>query len=112
MPGQTLTVASKLTCPHGGTVTIVPANLHASASGSLIATTADKFVIEGCPFTLPTTPPTPSPCVTVQWQVADLFVKAGDRTLSTSSAGLCISALGPAQGPVSISPSQTRVSSQ
>ena len=112
MAGNTLTVASELSCPHGGTVTITPSNTKANADGDFIATAADTFTISGCPFTLPTTPPTPSPCITVQWLVTDEMVQAGAPTLSMSSQGLCISALGPPQGPVIISSTQTKVSSK
>ena len=112
MAGKTLTTASSLSCPHGGSVTIVPSNTHAKADGSFIATMADTFTISGCPFQLPTVPPTPSPCVVVQWLLSDEMVKAGALTLSQASQGLCISALGPPQGPVVISSTQTKVSSK
>lgn len=111
MAGKTLTTASSLSCPHGATVTITPSNTHAKADGNFIATAADTFTIAGCPFQLPTVPPTPSPCITVQWIVTDEMVTAGAPTLSESSQGLCISALGPPQGPVIISSTQTKVSS-
>jgi hypothetical protein len=112
MAGNTLTSASTLTCPHGASVTIVPANQRAMAEGVFIATAADVFTVVGCPFVLPTVPPTPSPCITVQWQVTDLRVKAGAPTLSMSSQGLCVSVLGPPQGPVTISPTQVKVSTR
>ena len=107
-----LTIASTLQCPHGGTVSIAPSNQRASAAGALIATAADTFAISGCPFQLPTTPPTPSPCVTVQWTSHDMSVTAGAATLSQASQGLCISALGAPQGPVIIASTQTKVSSR
>jgi hypothetical protein len=112
MAGNTLTVASSLTCPHGATVTIAPSNSHAFAGGVLIATSGDSFSIAGCPFQLPTVPPTPSPCVIVQWSVADQQVTAGAATLSQSSQGQCISALGAPQGPVIIGGAQPKVSSK
>jgi hypothetical protein len=112
MAGNALTSASSLSCPHGGTVTIVPSNRRASAAGAFIATMADSFVITGCPFQLPTSPPTPSPCIRVQWTVTDRRVTAGAPTLSLSSQGICISVLGPPQGPVIVNATQTKVSSQ
>ena len=112
MSGSTLTSASSLSCPHGGTVTITPSNTRARAGGAFIATAADTFMIAGCPFQLPTVPPTPSPCIMVQWLVTDLDVTAGAPTLSESSQGICISALGPPQGPVTIASTQTRVSTK
>ena len=112
MAGNTLTTAASLSCPHGATVAIVTSNTSAKADGAYIVTLADTFNISGCPFQLPTVPPTPSPCITVQWVVTDQMVKAGSLTLSQSSQGLCISALGPPQGPVVISSTQTKVSSK
>jgi hypothetical protein len=112
MAGKTLTVASSLSCPHGATVTIVPSNTRAKADGNYIATAADTFTIAGCPFTPADRSTTPSPCIMVIWSVTDELVKAGAPTLSQSSQGLCISALGPPQGPVIISSTQTKVSSK
>jgi hypothetical protein len=113
MPGDTLTTASTLKCPHGGTVTIISANATSKAGGAPIATASDTFTIAGCPFQLPTTPPTPSPCVTVRWIVTDMRVRAeGKPTLSSSSKGLCFSALQAPQGPVNIAGTQKKVKSK
>jgi hypothetical protein len=107
MAGPCLTAASTLLCPHGGQVTIVPANSRATAGGTPIATIADTFVIAGCTFTLPG--PTPSPCVRVQWIMAGQRVSAGAPALDAGSAGLCLAATGAPQGPVSIVATQPRV---
>lgn len=113
MAGNTITVTSTLQCPHGGTVQIISTNARVSADGNFIATMADTFVIAGCPFQIPATPPIPSPCVSVQWLVPDTRVKVnGNLTLSQSSVGLCMSATQLPQGPVSIVGGQTRVTSQ
>src|SRR5258706_14168066 len=112
MAGNPLTAASSLSCPHGGTVTITPSNTRAKADGDFIASAADTFTISGCPFQLPTVPPTPSPCIMVQWMVTDELVKAGALTLSESCQGLCLSALGPLQGTWITSSPQTKVSTQ
>jgi hypothetical protein len=111
MAGNTLTSAASLSCPHGGTVSITPAQTSAKADGNYIATAADTFTISGCPFQLPTTPPTPNPCLSVEWTVTDERVQAGAPTLSMSSQGLCISALAPPL-PVVIQSTQEKVSSQ
>jgi hypothetical protein len=111
MAGNTLTSAASLSCPHGGGVTITPAQSRAKADGDFIATAADTFMVSGCPFQLPTVPPTPNPCLTVQWIVTDERVQAGAPTLSLSSQGLCISALAPPL-PVLIESTQEKVSSQ
>jgi hypothetical protein len=108
MAGPSLTAASTLMCPHGGQVTIIPSNSRAVAGGAPIATTADTFVIAGCPFTLPG--PTPSPCIQVQWIVPGLRVKAGGgQAVDAGSVGLCIAATGAPQGPVSVLATQPRV---
>jgi hypothetical protein len=112
MAGNALTITASLQCPHGGTVQITPSNLRATAGGAALATANDVFTVVGCPFQLPTVPPIPSPCVTVQWLVTDLRVKAGSApTLSLSSQGLCYSALQVPQGPVVIESAQPKVSS-
>jgi hypothetical protein len=113
MSGATITTSSTLTCPHGGTVQIVSSNTKASVNGVYAALASDTFTIAGCPFQLPTTPPTPSPCVTVQWLVTDVqSTVGGTPTLSASSTGLCLAATQAPQGPVSISPGQTHVESR
>jgi hypothetical protein len=113
MAGDSLTTASTLQCPHGATVTIISSNQVAKAGGASLATMADTFMIAGCPFQLPTTPPTPSPCLTVRWLVTDMRVKAnGSLTLSKSSQGLCLSGAQVPQGPVSIVSTQAKVKSQ
>lgn len=108
MAGPTLTTAARLQCPHGGQVQIVTTDTRSSAGGSPLATSADQFLVTGCPFQLPG--PTPSPCVKVVWQRPDTRAKAaGSYTLSASSAGLCVSAAEVPQGPVVVvSPGQTR----
>lgn len=107
--GHTLGSASQLSCPHGGTVSIVSTS-PASASGTPVATTADTFTIAGCPFTLPG--PKPSPCVRVLWLIPDLRVTSGGNpTLSRSSIGLCLSADSIPQGTVTVTSTQERVSS-
>ena len=105
MAGQSLTTASSLQCPHGGTVITVSTNLRARADGASMATAADIFIIAGCPIS--------SPCLTVRWLVTDVRVKVnGIPTLSRSSLGLCLNALQIPQGPVVVLNTQTRVQSQ
>lgn len=112
MAGNSLTTSSTLQCPHGGTVTITSTNMRAKADGAPLATMADTFTIAGCPFQLPTTPPTPSPCLTVRWLVTDMRVKANSNlTLSMSSQGLCLSGAQIPQGPVVIANTQVKAKS-
>jgi hypothetical protein len=104
----TLTTASSLSCPHGGTVSISSSNATTDAAGSKIVTISDTFTISGCAFTLPG--PKPSPCVRVQWVVPDVRVRVGGvPTLSQTSVGVCISADSIPQGPVVVSSTQPKV---
>lgn len=109
MAGQALTQSAVMQCPHGGQVQPVPAQSRARAA-SPILTTADRFTIAGCAFTLPSG--TPSPCLTVTWAVGDTRVKAGAPTLSTGDTGLCMNAQNAPQGPVTIINTQQRVKTQ
>jgi hypothetical protein len=113
MAGATLTIASTLMCPHGGTVSIVSANAKVSVNGSFAALSTDTFTVAGCPFQLPTVPPIPSPCVLVQWIVPDVQTSVGGTsTLSEGSSGLCLSAMQAPQGPVTITAGQTKAQSR
>lgn len=110
MAGNSLTVASTLSCPHGGSVAVSSTNRRVKAGGSYVATAADAWTVTGCPFQIPATPPVPSPCVKVEWLVPDMRAQVnGARTLSESSVGLCLSASGIPQGPVRVSRTQSRV---
>lgn len=107
MSGQALTTASTLLCPHGGSVSIVSTNSRTSAGAPMVRST-DTFLVSGCTFNVSGAP---SPCVTVQWVVADTRVQVlGGATLSTGSVGLCKSAAGAPQGPVSIVSTQPHAS--
>lgn len=112
MAGKTITIQSVLQCPHGGMVQIVTTNTRASAESGFIPTTADTFIVGGCPHQIPAAVPIPSPCVTVQWIVGDTHVKiGGNPTISQSSVGICLSAANLPQGPVTIVNTQQRMSS-
>ena len=106
--GTLLTAAASLSCPHGGMVSVVPAQAQVTLGGQPVLTVADTFIVGGCPFVVG---PAPSPCVSVTWVVSDTASTAGGNpTLSSDSSGLC---LGPAgvQGPVAIAdPGQVAVS--
>lgn len=107
---ESLTSATSMTCPHGGTVTVVSSNLTTKAAGSPMARLSDTFTVAGCVFTLPG--PKPSPCVRVQWIVPDVRVRVGSQpTLSKTSQAICLSADSIPQGPVTISSTQMKVKS-
>ncbi len=111
--GKLLTTSSTLQCPHGGQVQVTTTNTKVKADGGYVLTVSDTFIISGCPFQIPAAPsPIPSPCMTVQWVVPDMFCKVnGTPTLSSSSVGLCLSAMQVPQGPVSIVNTQSVASS-
>jgi hypothetical protein len=111
MAGNALDITASLMCPHGGTVVIAGSNARVSANGLAFALASDTAVIAGCPFVLPG--PKPSPCVRVQWIVADMRVTVnGAPTLSQSSVGICFSAENIPQGSVIIKSTQPRTSTQ
>jgi hypothetical protein len=109
MSGHALTTGSTMMCPHGGSVSATTSNSKVKADAYLV-TQSDTFTISGCSFTLPSG--TPSPCTKVQWVMGDMRVMVGGPTLSESSVGLCLSAAMIPQGPVSISNTQSKVSTQ
>lgn len=106
---ELLTAASKLKCPHGGTVKIT--SFSTSKAGNPIATVKDLFTISGCPFQLPTLPaPTPHPCVLVLWMKPMMKVLVmGTPALDKASVGLCIAADLLPQGPVIVNSTQPKV---
>jgi hypothetical protein len=113
MSGNLLTINSSLQCPHGGSVQIVSANTRVKAAGAFAALVTDTFMVSGCPFQIPATPPIPSPCLTVQWLVTNLKTDVNSTpTLSESSVGMCLSAEQIPQGPVSIITTQAKVAGQ
>ena len=114
MAGKTLTTNSQLICPHGGTVILNTTNVRVKVDGAYALLQTDVFSIAGCPFTIPAGPATiPSPCISIQWVLADMSVKVGGiPTLSESSVGLCFGATGLPQGTVTIIPTQVRVDSR
>jgi hypothetical protein len=72
MPQKTLTTASILMCPHGGTVEIISSYPTVSACQNPIATIGDTFLI-------------------VKWIASDTVVKVnGNPALSETSSGLCL----------------------
>lgn len=108
--GNSLITTASLQCPHGGQVQIVSSNMRVKADSTPMATSADTFIVAGCPFVVGSSP---SPCLSVKWIVTDMRVKVGGtQTLSTASQGLCLNAAQAPQGPVSIVNTQKKVQSQ
>lgn len=112
MAGNSLVSGSHMQCPHLGTVQVTPSNMTIKADKDAMVVMSDTFTITGCTFQIPATPPIPSPCVEVQWLVADTRVKLnGTATLSETSTGLCLSKEKVPQGSVIISNTQRKASS-
>jgi hypothetical protein len=100
-----LTTASTLTCPHMAKIIATSKTPLLKMGGAPVLTSADVFVIAGCPFTLPGGKP--SPCVTIEWVKTDLKATIqGAKTLSAASVGLCKSPEGVPQGPVIVQATQ------
>ena len=98
--GDLLTVSSNLACPHGGVISVKPAQTQDTVDGQPILTVADTFIVGGCPFTIG---PDPSPCSSVHWiDTCSTSTAGGYAALSSDSIGLCNTATGAAQGPVMI----------
>ena len=112
MAAPLLTIASTLTCPHGGSVTIASGNTRATAGGVPLALATDAYAIAGCPFQIPVgVGMVPHPCVTVQWLKTGLRTTInGVPTVGLDSVGLCLAADQIPQGPVVIAQAQPRVS--
>ena len=115
MAGYSITASSTLQCPHGGSVSITASNQRAKADSGAIATQTDTTTVSGCPFQKPTPAgaTVPSPCVRVQWVVADMRVKASSMpSLSRSATGICFSGESIPQGSVVVANTQTKTQSQ
>jgi hypothetical protein len=115
MPGSLLTTQSQMQCPHGGKVQAISSNTKVSAGpGAYVLRPNDTFTIAGCPFQIPAPSGTmPSPCVRVQWVMANMSTKAVQQpTLSETSVGLCFSALQVPQGKVIVASTQPKAKSQ
>lgn len=115
MAGRMLTTQTTMQCPHGGQVQATSSNSKVSAgSGAYVLRMSDTCTISGCPFQIPAPSGTiPSPCVRVQWTVADMRVTVDQQqTLSEGSVGMCFSAQQVPQGPVVVVNTQMKASSQ
>jgi hypothetical protein len=110
MPGFLVHVGAAVQCTHLAPVNAVTTNARVLVSGMPVVTLADTFLVAGCPFTLPTTPPKPQPCVRVQWLVpATRVLVNGQPPILQASAGVCLSVEQIPQGPPAVVATQTRV---
>ncbi|MFO0608227.1 MAG: hypothetical protein U0324_33990 [Polyangiales bacterium] len=92
-----LTVASVLTCPHGGALALATSNVSLECGDGFALVESDVHAVVGCPFTLPG--PKASPCVKVSWSGGSASLDAdGVAVLTRASVGRCESAEGAPQG--------------
>lgn len=92
-PFPPLTVASRMMCPHGGSVTGVPSSGSTTPGRPPELRSQDTFVIAGCAFLMGGMP---SPCLSVRW------IGGPTDPLDRRSTGVCLSAAQVPQGPVVI----------
>lgn len=106
MPGPVITITAQVLCPHAGQGKIVPSQARVVATGQPVATALSVTSVIGCPFTLP--PPSPGPCVSIQWSMPALRVKAMGQPVLIVQPGAGMS-VGPMPGPANVVPAQVRV---
>jgi len=95
-------------CPHVGQMMPVAANTRVLVSGQPVLTLGDVFLIAGCPFPAPATPP--SPCIKVQWISSATRVSVnGQPVILQESTGLCLNVSQAPQGPLNVTQTQVRV---
>ncbi|TMJ96971.1 MAG: hypothetical protein E6G67_03715 [Actinobacteria bacterium] len=86
MPGFLLHQGAVVMCMHGGQAQPTVPNPRVRVSGQPVTTQPVPYVVAGCPFV----PPAPGPCVTAQWVVGALRVRAGGMpVLLQDSVAVC-----------------------
>ena len=111
MPGNILTIASAIMCPHGGQAILLTSNTKVSPVGVPALLGSDVHPVVGCPFTLPG--PKYSPCIRIEWSAgASTSTVDGIPVLVQSSIGKCFSPEGAIQGVAVIVNTQVKVSAQ
>jgi hypothetical protein len=108
MPGEVLTTASTIQCPHGGTAILITSNSKARA-GAFALLETDIHPVAGCPFTIGLKY---SPCVRIEWSGGATKVTAGAAVLVRSSIGKCYSPENAPQGVAIIANTQPKVSAR
>jgi hypothetical protein len=110
MAGFILDAGATITCPHGGQATIVPSATGVSLSGQPPLVVDDTATISACPFNVSGSP---SPCLSVEWQLPATRVSVGSSpVLLSSSIGLCVNAAQAPQGTAQVTGFQTKVQAQ
>ena len=103
MPGFVLHSGATVLCAHGGQATPTAPSPRVLVSGQPVTTQAAPYTVAGCAFV----PPAGNgPCVTAQWVVAALRVRAGGQpVLVQSGSAVCT----PTGTPLTVAVTQTRV---
>jgi hypothetical protein len=110
MPGNLLTTASTIMCPHGGRATLFTSNRKGIASGTPALLKSDIHPVVGCPFTVGLKY---SPCVKIKWSAGAGRVTVNKTSvLVKTSIGKCFNAEGALQGVATIVNTQTKASAQ
>jgi hypothetical protein len=109
MPGNVLTIASVIQCPHGGMAVLTTSNARVKAARAYWLLESDVSMVVGCPFTIG---PKYSPCLRIEWSAGAGKTKAGAAVLVSSSLGICYSPESAPQGVAIISNTQTKASAQ
>jgi hypothetical protein len=110
MPGNNLTTASQIMCPHAGQAILFTSNTRVLAGGAPVLLETDVHPVVGCPFTIG---PKYSPCIRIEWTAgASKATVNGTPVLVQSSIGKCISPEGAPQGVAVVANTQMSASSQ
>lgn len=113
MPGPLYHVGGVATCPHvTGQIAFAPTNSRVMVMGAPVAVATDQFMITGCPFTLPGTPPVYHPCVIATLAPSARVKVMGAPAIVTLGPSVCRAADQAPQGPAVHSANQTRVVAQ
>ena len=104
MPGFLLHLGATVLCLHGGQATPTAPNPRVRVGGQPVVTQPAPYVVAGCAF--PPPPAANGPCVTAQWIVAAVRVRAsGQPVLLQDSQAICA----PTGTPLNIVVTQVRV---
>ena len=102
--GYLVHVGATVVCAHAGQAQPVVPNLRVQVSNQQIVTQSTSYTVAGC--TLPSPPTANGPCVSAQWTVAAMRVKAGGSpVILQDSFAICA----PTASPLNVVTTQMRV---
>jgi hypothetical protein len=104
MPGFLLHLGATVMCAHGGSAQPTVPSPRVRVSGQPVTTLGAPYAVAGC--ALPPPPTANGPCVTANWVVAALRVRAGGQpVLLQDSVAVCV----PTGTPLTVVVTQPRV---